>query len=185
MKDGQDVLRNSRARTWRSWIFMCWAAVQMHCQNSCQSRFAGVYLIFEVFQGIWARHSHKDNPSVSWNAPLSCPFMPSNYANCHLVPISFLSWPCLGLFGLVVSFLVYRRASWIVEFQNKVTHFCLCLVRIKMLLLMYDFSLLSSGASRSAPDVAAMLKTWSKLSSLGGNADKSCNPENRRKMGQK
>ena len=31
------------------------------------------------------------NPCVSWNAALSCPLMPSNYANLYLVLISFRS----------------------------------------------------------------------------------------------
>ena len=34
--------------------------------------------------------------------------MPSNYSNWYLVPISFWSWPILGLFGLVVSYLVLQ-----------------------------------------------------------------------------
>ena len=44
--------------------------------NSCRSRFSGVCLVFEVFQA--ACRSNKENPSVYWNAALSCPFMASN-----------------------------------------------------------------------------------------------------------
>ena len=49
--------------------------------------FSGVYLVFEVFQDTW--RSNNNNPGAYWNAALSCPFMASNYANSHLVPISF------------------------------------------------------------------------------------------------
>ena len=45
------------------------------------------YLGFEVFQNVW--HFKKENPSVSWNATLSCPFIAANDANLYLVPISF------------------------------------------------------------------------------------------------
>ena len=77
-----------------------WAAAQIICLNSCQSRFSGVHLVLQVFRDIWP--SNKENPSVYWHATLSCPFMASNYANSYLVPISFWSrsgcWPCLGFF---------------------------------------------------------------------------------------
>ena len=53
--------------------------------------FSGVHLDIEVFQDTW--HSNKDNPSVYWNATLSCdlscPLMASNDAPLYLVPISF------------------------------------------------------------------------------------------------
>ena len=40
--------------------------------NSCQSRFSGVYLVFEVLQDTdW--HSNKGNPGVFWIAALPCP----------------------------------------------------------------------------------------------------------------
>ena len=85
--------------------FLClhiWAAAQINYLNSCRSRFSGVCLVFQVFRGIW--HSDKENPSVSWSAALSCPLMASNYANSHLLPISFWSrsgcWPFLGFFIL-------------------------------------------------------------------------------------
>ena len=58
-------------------------------QNSYQSCFLGVYLVFEVFQDTW--HSNKDNSSVYWHATPSCPLMASNYANWYLVRISFRS----------------------------------------------------------------------------------------------
>ena len=54
---------------------------------ACQSRFSGVYLVFKVFQDIWC--SNKENPGALWSATLSCASMASNYANSHLVPISF------------------------------------------------------------------------------------------------
>ena len=79
-----------------------WAAAQVCDLNSCQSRFSGVYLDFQVFQDTW--RSSKENPSAYWNAALSCPFKASNYANSYLVRISFWSrsgcWPCLGFFIL-------------------------------------------------------------------------------------
>ena len=55
--------------------------------NSCQSRFSGVHLVLEVFQDTW--RSNKESPSAYWGENLSCPIMTSNYANLHLVPISF------------------------------------------------------------------------------------------------
>ena len=33
--------------------FFTWAAAEMYYQNSCRSRFSGVYLGFEVFQDAW------------------------------------------------------------------------------------------------------------------------------------
>ena len=38
------------------------AAAEIYYQNSCQSRFSGVYLAFAVFQDIW--HSNKDTSIV-------------------------------------------------------------------------------------------------------------------------
>ena len=80
--------------------------LKIYYQNSCQSRFLGVYLVFEVFWDIW--RSNKENPVASWNATLSCPSMASIYANLYLVLISFWSWPFLGLFAMVVSYLVLQ-----------------------------------------------------------------------------
>ena len=61
------------------------------------SRFSGVYLVFDVIQDTWC--SNKEDPSVYWNAALSCPFMASNYANSYLVPNSFwmLTMPWISI----------------------------------------------------------------------------------------
>ena len=101
-------------------------------QNSCQSCFSGVYLVFEVFQDTW--RSNKDNPSVCWHVTLSCPFMASNYVNLYLVPISF--W-MLNMPWILDPISFYRRASRCVVFQTKVAHLCFCLVCIKMSLLIW------------------------------------------------
>ena len=118
-----------------------WAA-DIYYQDSWQSRFSGVYLVFEVFQDAW--HSNKENPSVYWHAILSCPLMASDYANWYRILISFRSrsgcWPFLGLFmnprilrkcwWFPIS--LYRRASCFRAFQTKVAHCCFCLVCIKI-----------------------------------------------------
>ena len=62
---------------------------KIYYQNSCQSCFSGVYLVFEVFQD--TLQSNKENPSVYWHATLSCPLMASNCANVYVVLISFRS----------------------------------------------------------------------------------------------
>ena len=80
-----------------------------------------------MFQDTW--RSNKENPSADWNAALSCPFMASNYANSHLVPISFWMLTMPWIFN-PISF--YRRVSRFVVFPTKVAHSCFCLVRIKM-----------------------------------------------------
>ena len=49
------------------------------------SFFRRVYEFFEMFQD--ACCSIKENPSVYWEATLSCPFMALNYANSYLVLI--------------------------------------------------------------------------------------------------
>ena len=100
--------------------FSMWASAELYYQNSRQSHFSGVYLLFEVFQDTW--RPHKQNPRVDWHATLSCPLMASDDANSYLFPISF--WMVLQA---CISFL--RRLS-------KVAHFCSCLVRIRMPLLM-------------------------------------------------
>ena len=41
------------------------AVAEICYQNSCQSRFSGVHLIFEMSQDTW--HSNKENPSAYWN----------------------------------------------------------------------------------------------------------------------
>ena len=63
------------------------AGAQIIYLNSCQSRFSGVYLVFEVFRNIWP--NNMENPGVYWHATLSCPLMASSYATLYLVPISF------------------------------------------------------------------------------------------------
>ena len=99
----------------------------MHTLDSCQSRFSGMYLVFEVFWDAW--RSNKENPSVYWNATLSCRLTASNYANSYLVPISFWSrsrcWPCLGL----IIHLALQACISFCTFQAKVAHLCFCLVR--------------------------------------------------------
>ena len=52
-------------------------------------KFMLISLSGKVFHGIW--HSNKENSSASWNAALSCPLRPSNFANWYLVLISFRS----------------------------------------------------------------------------------------------
>ena len=98
---------------------------KVYCPNPCRSRFSGVCLVYEVFQGIW--HSNKENPSASWNAALSCPLMPSKL--CKLVSRSdlVLELTIPWTFWLVVSYLVYKRASRFIEFETQVAHFCNCL----------------------------------------------------------
>ena len=120
--------------------------------NSCQSRFSGVYLVFEVFQDIL--HSNKDNPNACWNATLSCPLTASNYASLYLVPIlecypvlSLNSLKLASLYLVPISFWMPREfqgnaGSFLSRFtgvhlvfeafQAKVAHFCPCLVYIKM-----------------------------------------------------
>ena len=83
-----------------------WAALEIYYQNSYQSRFSGVYLVFEVFQDTW--HSKKENPSVCWYATLPCPLIASNYATSDLVLdadncLDFLG--IQGAWGNAVSFL--------------------------------------------------------------------------------
>ena len=84
-----------------------------------------MYLFFEAFQGIW--HSNKENPSVSWNAALSCPLMPSNYADWYLVLISSRSRSgadhSIGLFGLVVSCLVLEACISFYRVPDKIGEF--------------------------------------------------------------
>ena len=101
-----------------------WAAAQIHCLNSCRSRFSGVYLVFEVFQDSWC--SNKENPSAHWNAALSCPFMASAHGNSYLVLISF--WT------LTMPWIFYPISRFVV-LPTKVAHLCFCLVRIEMPLL--------------------------------------------------
>ena len=48
-----------------------WAAAQIIYLNSCQSRFSGVYLVFDVFQDTWP--SNKENPSVTGVLPCLAP----------------------------------------------------------------------------------------------------------------
>ena len=67
--------------------YHAFSSTHMSCGGSCQSRFSGVYLVFEVFQDTWG--SNKGSPSVYWHATLSCPLMASNCGNSYLIPISF------------------------------------------------------------------------------------------------
>ena len=60
----------------------------MYIILSWKSRFSGVYLVLEVFPDTW--NSNKENPSVYWNATLSCPLMASNYANLYLVNLAVM-----------------------------------------------------------------------------------------------
>ena len=84
-------------------------AAQIYYQNSCRYGFSGMYLVFEVFQGIW--HSNKKNPCLYWHATLSCPFMCSNL--CTLVSRSdlVLELTIPWTFGLVVPISFCWRAS--------------------------------------------------------------------------
>ena len=84
----------------------------IYCLNSCQSRFSGVYLVFEVFQDTW-----RSNGEI---------LVHTGMLPCHsdLVLISFwmltMPWICYP-----ISF--YGRVSRFVAFQTKVAHLCLCL----------------------------------------------------------
>ena len=77
-------------------VLKIWAVAENDHQNSCQSRFSGVYLAFEVFQ-------ERESKQM-----LAAPY--SRFTSVYLV---------------------------LEVFQTKLAHFCFCLVRIKMPLLIW------------------------------------------------
>ena len=62
--------------------------VQIYYQNSCQSHFSGVYVVFEVFQDTWHSNQGKSRCLLDSHPVLSLT-MASNYATPCLVLISF------------------------------------------------------------------------------------------------
>ena len=100
------------------------------------SRSSGVHLVFEAFPD--TRPSNRENPSVCWNATLSCPLMVTNYTNLHLVPISF--W----MLTISLNFLGTQEAQFqgiLREFQDMLVvsylvlqvHFGFCLVHMLLI----------------------------------------------------
>ena len=100
--------RRQTAARMTFWASNTWVAVEIYYQNSCLSRFSGVYLIFEVFQDAW--RANKENPSVPisfWMVFLSYLVLQARISVCSISDKSSASLflPC----SQKMSLLTWKR----------------------------------------------------------------------------